>query len=217
VSVPALLATELRHDSARPFLTWYDDATGERIELSIATLANWAAKTANLLVDEHAIEAGDPVRLLPANHWLTVVAALGAWTAGACIDLDADGDVSVPGDAASFIAAVLPQPDALLAPPVAPTTAALRANGREWTAQELATAASNAATGHGVSRGARIMSTLSLDSVDGMDATLLVPLAGGGSVVWSVNADATRLAARAATERVTHTAGCDVEGLPRLD
>ena len=33
-------------------LTFYDDATGERTELSAATLGNWAAKTANFVVDE---------------------------------------------------------------------------------------------------------------------------------------------------------------------
>ena len=38
-------------DPARPLLTWYDDGTGERVELSGATLGNWVAKTANLLVD----------------------------------------------------------------------------------------------------------------------------------------------------------------------
>ena len=39
-------------DPAGPRITYYDDATGERIELSTVTLANWAAKTGNLLRDE---------------------------------------------------------------------------------------------------------------------------------------------------------------------
>ena len=39
-------------DPAGPRITYYDDATGERIELSTATLVNWAAKTGNLLRDE---------------------------------------------------------------------------------------------------------------------------------------------------------------------
>jgi acyl-CoA synthetase (AMP-forming)/AMP-acid ligase II len=211
-----LLAAELRRDGARPFLTWYDDATGDRVELSVATIANWAAKTANLLVDEYGVEAGDPVSLSPANHWLTTVAALGAWSAGACVVLDAEGDVSLPGAAAAFMAAVLPQPDALLGSPVESATPALRAGGREWTAAELATAAAHGAQQHGLPPGARVLSTLPLDRADGLDASLLVPLAAGGSVVWCVNADAARLADRAATERVTHTAGCDVGGIPRL-
>ena len=42
----------LRADPVGPRITYYDDATGERIELSAVTLANWAAKTGNLLRDE---------------------------------------------------------------------------------------------------------------------------------------------------------------------
>ncbi|COV98637.1 TIGR03089 family protein [Mycobacterium tuberculosis] len=37
----------LRADPVGPRITYYDDATGERIELSAVTLANWAAKTGN--------------------------------------------------------------------------------------------------------------------------------------------------------------------------
>jgi hypothetical protein len=211
-----LLAAELRRDGARPFLTWYDDATGERIELSVATIANWAAKTANLLADEYGVEPGDPVSLSPTDHWLTAVAALGAWTAGACVVVAEGGDLALPGGPALFMAAVLPQPDALLAAPVEPATPALRAEGREWSAAELAAAAMHGAHQHGLPHGARVMSTLALDSVNGLDASLLVPLAAGGSVVWCVNADGARLADRAGTERVTHTAGVQVAGLPRL-
>ena len=35
----------LAANPAGPRITFYDDATGERIELSSVTLANWAAKT----------------------------------------------------------------------------------------------------------------------------------------------------------------------------
>ena len=48
----AVLDPLLRTDPAGPRITYYDDATGERIEVSAVTLANWAAKTANLLRDE---------------------------------------------------------------------------------------------------------------------------------------------------------------------
>ncbi|MFD0393659.1 TIGR03089 family protein [Streptomyces nogalater] len=44
-----LLASALAADPGRPLVTFYDDATGERVELSVATFANWVAKTANLL------------------------------------------------------------------------------------------------------------------------------------------------------------------------
>src|SRR5688572_3007266 len=47
-TVSALFASAVAVDPTRPLLTWYDDATGERTELSGATLDNWVAKTANL-------------------------------------------------------------------------------------------------------------------------------------------------------------------------
>ena len=34
---PALLSELLRADAGRPLVTFYDDATGERVELSVAT------------------------------------------------------------------------------------------------------------------------------------------------------------------------------------
>ena len=49
---PAALAGQLRTDAARPLVTFYDDATGERVELSVTTYANWVAKTAGLVQDE---------------------------------------------------------------------------------------------------------------------------------------------------------------------
>ena len=48
----AILDPLMASDPAGPPITYYDDATGERIELSTATMANWAAKTGNLLRDE---------------------------------------------------------------------------------------------------------------------------------------------------------------------
>ncbi|PBC79521.1 uncharacterized protein (TIGR03089 family) [Streptomyces sp. TLI_235] len=39
-------------DPSRPLITFYDDSTGERVELSAKTFDNWVAKTANLLQDE---------------------------------------------------------------------------------------------------------------------------------------------------------------------
>ncbi len=73
-------------DPGRPRLTWYG-AGGERIELSGAVLANWVAKTTNLLVEEFDAAPGVRVGLdLPA-HWRTVVWALAAWRCGAEITL----------------------------------------------------------------------------------------------------------------------------------
>ncbi len=51
-------------DPVGPRITYYDDATGERIELSTVTLANWAAKTGNLLRDELGAGPGSRVAVL---------------------------------------------------------------------------------------------------------------------------------------------------------
>ena len=90
----------LRADPVGPRITYYDDATGERIELSGVTLANWAAKTGNLLRDElGAGPASRIVILLPA-HWQTAAVLFGVWwigaeavlpeTEGAPADIEAD-------------------------------------------------------------------------------------------------------------------------------
>jgi hypothetical protein len=205
-----LLQHCVRRDSSRPLVTWYDDATGERVELSVATAANWAAKTANLLSDED-VEA---VRLEPAGHWLAAVVALGAWTAGVAVD--DDGGEPLPGDAPAFPRRVLSQPDALLAPPPPTSSPALCYAGRTWTLAELGAAATKAAAHHHVGSGSRVLSTLPLDSVDGLDAGLLIPLAVDGSVVLVSHPDEAKLVRRAADERVTHTAGLTVGELPRL-
>lgn len=93
-----LLAAELRRDPGRPFLTWYDEATGERVELSVTTYANWVAKTASLLVEEHDLERGDVLRVdLPA-HWLGPVFLGAAWLAGLVVALEGEeADAVVTG------------------------------------------------------------------------------------------------------------------------
>ena len=79
---PALLQRELSRDPGRPLVTFYDHASGERTELSVTTYANWVAKAASLLVEEHDLERGDALCLdLPA-HWLGPVFLGAAWSAG---------------------------------------------------------------------------------------------------------------------------------------
>ncbi len=80
-----LLAAELRRDPGRPLLTWYDDGTGERVELSVATYSNWVAKTASLLVDEHDLERGHVLLVDLPSHWLGPVFLGAAWTAGLAV------------------------------------------------------------------------------------------------------------------------------------
>ncbi len=64
-------------------MTFYDDASGERVELSVATYATWVAKTAGLLQDELDIEAGNTVLLDLPTHWLAPVWLGAAWSLGA--------------------------------------------------------------------------------------------------------------------------------------
>lgn len=72
-TLPALLDQLLTRDPGRPLLTYYDDATGERVELSGASFENAVAKTANLLQDEVDTEPGDAICLLLPVHWQTAV------------------------------------------------------------------------------------------------------------------------------------------------
>lgn len=90
----ALLDQQLRHAPGAPFITWYDDATGERVELSATTYANWVAKTANLFLDEYLLEPGDTVLVDLPNHWLVPVFLGAAWQVGLAVTTDrSSGDI----------------------------------------------------------------------------------------------------------------------------
>lgn len=87
---PGLLASALGSAPAQPLVTFYDDATGERVELSVTTYANWVAKTAGLVQDELEVEHGDLVLVdLPA-HWLGAVWLGALWSGGLVVTTDAD-------------------------------------------------------------------------------------------------------------------------------
>ena len=79
----AVLDPMLRADPVGPRITYYDDATGERIELSAVTLANWAAKTGNLLRDEMGAGPASRVAILLPAHWQTAAVLFGVWWIGA--------------------------------------------------------------------------------------------------------------------------------------
>ena len=91
-----VLSKQLRTDAGRPLVTFYDDETGERVELSVTTYANWVAKAASLLVDELDLERGARLQVdLPA-HWLGPVFLGAAWTAGLAV-VDSAPDAVVCG------------------------------------------------------------------------------------------------------------------------
>jgi uncharacterized protein (TIGR03089 family) len=94
---PGLLADLLRREPGRPLVTFYDDASGERIELSVTTYANWVAKTASLLVEEFDAERGETVRLDLPTHWLGPVFLGAAWTVGLQVVFEGAGDIVVCG------------------------------------------------------------------------------------------------------------------------
>jgi uncharacterized protein (TIGR03089 family) len=117
-TISGVLSAQVAADPARPLITWYDQADGARIELSVVTTANWTAKTAGLLRD--VLDAGPGSRVsidLPA-HWQSAVWVLATWALGAtvvpvgspAIDVAVIGpsvlDGSVP-DAAEVVATAL--------------------------------------------------------------------------------------------------------------
>src|SRR5829696_4614325 len=85
VGPAALLADVRDRDPARPLVTFYDDSTGERVELSATTLDNWVAKTANLLQDEFDVGPGRSVAVALPVHWQTAAVLLGVWSCGAAV------------------------------------------------------------------------------------------------------------------------------------
>ncbi|MFI0405026.1 TIGR03089 family protein [Actinomadura sp. 3N508] len=77
-----LLRRRVADDPSSPLVTFYDDASGERVELSARTFDNWVAKTANFLVDGLAAEPGTRVVLVLPPHWQTAVWLMACWSAG---------------------------------------------------------------------------------------------------------------------------------------
>lgn len=107
----ALLDPLLTRDPVGPRITYYDDATGERIELSTVTLANWAAKTANLLRDELGAGPGSRIAVLLPAHWQTAAVLLGVWYIGAEVVLGS-GSETVSADVALCTADRIDEADA---------------------------------------------------------------------------------------------------------
>ena len=88
------LARLVERGGGDPLVTFYDEATGERVELSGTTYANWVAKTASLLQDELDVGRGDLVALDLPTHWLGAVWLGAVWSLGA-VATDATDDDTV--------------------------------------------------------------------------------------------------------------------------
>ncbi len=134
----------------KPFLTWYDDARDQRVELSFKTFDNWVAKVANLLVDELGAGPGDRVAAVLVDHWQTAVVLAACWRAGAgmvAVDPDAGGAalaaaLGTGGVAAAFVREerVAEAAGVLAAAPARPALVALTADLAGRSAHDLGAA-----------------------------------------------------------------------------
>ncbi|NMO01147.1 TIGR03089 family protein [Gordonia sp. TBRC 11910] len=218
-------------DYSQPMLTYYHDGTGERTELSAATLGNWAAKTANFLRDEVGVLAGDDVVVDLPEHWQTAAILLGAWWAGAHVHTGSSdvGHVSVAFvtlddvdryDADEVVVASL-DPFALplkdLPIGVADFGSAVRVHGDQYSAAGIAAgsaldgrsvtevldAARAGAVDAGITAGLRVLTTLPWHDADGIVGQLLAPLVVGASLVTVADPDPAKVEAKLAAERAT--------------
>lgn len=98
-SLIGLLQAACAAEAARPRLTWYDDATGERVELSGTTLQTWVAKTAHLLSADLGVAEGGTVAVDLPLHWTAAVWWLAVDAVGADLADPGQGgtDVTVVG------------------------------------------------------------------------------------------------------------------------
>ncbi|MGH4009184.1 MAG: TIGR03089 family protein, partial [Pseudonocardiaceae bacterium] len=219
-----LLGPLLRVDPARPRITHYDDVAGSRVELSGATLANWAAKTANWLRDELDVQPGNTVAVLLPPHWQTAGVLLGAWWCGARVTTSLAGAVAVAlcgidriADTAGADEVAALGLDALgmgipvLPPGVRDYASEVRVHGDTFTSggpgpdvQPLGDVARARATELGLAAGDRLLCTTSWDAtVPG--EILLAVLAADASLVQCTGTDPAALLDRCAAERVTAT------------
>ena len=228
----ALLDPLLSDNPMGPSVTYYDDASGERIELSTVTLANWAAKTANLMRDELGAGPGSRVAVLLPAHWQTVAVLLGVWWIGAevvytgpadialcTVDRMAEADeVTADGEVAVLSMDPFGKPAAGLPIGVTDYATAVRVHGDQVTPErspgpaldgrsvdEVLGAARRSAETHGLSAADRVMSSLSWSTPHQIVDNLLAVLAAGASLVQVANADRALLDRRRMTEKVTRT------------
>jgi len=217
-------------DPMGPRITYYDDATGERIELSTVTLANWAAKTGNLLRDELGAGPGSRVAVLLPAHWQTAAVLLGVWWIGAEAVLDGDADIALctadrlsdaddavgTGEIAVLSLDPFGKPVADLPIGLTDYATSVRVHGDQISPErqpgpaldgqsvaEVLTAAQTSAAAQGFSREDRVMSTAGWTTVDELTDNLLAVFAVGASLVQVANPDAAVLDRRREMEKVT--------------
>jgi uncharacterized protein (TIGR03089 family) len=231
----AVLDPLLRVGASNPRITYCDDATGERIELSTVTFANWAAKTGNLLRDELGAGAGSRIAILLPAHWQTAAVIFGVWWIGAEVHIGA----AEHADVAMCTAATLPVGDSAVGPGGEVVALSLDPFGRPFpdlpagvtdyatsvrvqadqivterqpgpalagrSAENVHAWALDSAAAQAITGGDRVLSTAAWDTGARLVDGLLAPFAVGASLVQVAHPDPARLARRCAEENVTRS------------
>lgn len=224
----------LAANPAGPRITYYDDATGERIELSSVTLANWAAKTGNLLRDELGATAGSRVAVLLPAHWQTAAVLFGIWWIGAEVVLAGGSDCDIAlctadrlddADAAVGMGEVAvlsldpfgkPVPDLPIG--VTDYATAVRVHGDQViperapgpaldgrSVDDVLAAARASAAAQGLTDSDRVASRAAWDTADELIANLLAVYVTGASLVQMANLDSSLLDRRTVNEKLTRS------------
>jgi uncharacterized protein (TIGR03089 family) len=228
----AILDPMLRADPVGPRITYYDDATGERIELSGVTLANWAAKTGNLLHDEMGAGPASRVAVLLPAHWQTAAVLFGVWWIGAEAMLgagpadlalctaerldEADSTVEAGGEVAVLSLDPFGRPAPDLPIGVTDYATAVRVHGDQIVPEshpgpalagrsvdEILSDCERSAAARKLTSNDRVLSTASWTRPGDLVDGLLSILAVGASLVQVANPDPSALQRRVETEKVT--------------
>jgi len=236
VTPESLFTARLTANPGGPLVTFYDDASGERAELSAKSLGNWIAKTHFLLIDELGLGVGGRAYVVLPVHWLAVPILLGCWFAGLEVTTSPTGADVAFGDPASLeradldgigdIYAVSLRSMARSAEPptgMSDYAGAVRPQPDSWasvnaqagpddpaldglTRSGVASRAAAVATVLGLGAGGRLL--WAGDRLDGPDwiAAVLAPLSVSGSVVLVRNANLAGRDRLIAAEHITVTA-----------
>ncbi|KWX21419.1 acetyl-CoA synthetase [Mycolicibacterium wolinskyi] len=226
----AVLDPLLASDPAGPRITYYDDATGERIELSAVTLANWAAKTANLLRDEMGAGPGTRVAVLLPAHWQTAAVLFGVWWIGAEVVLSGAADIALctrdrldeaddavsGGEVAVLSLDPFGKPAADLPIGVTDYATSVRVHGDQIVPErqpgpaldgrsvaDVLSAARTSAAAQEFTDADRVLSTAAWDDPDALVANLLAIFAVGASLVQVANPESDAQERRRQMEKVT--------------
>lgn len=224
----------LRSDPVGPRITYYDDDSGERVELSTVTLANWAAKTANLLRDELGAGAGSRVAVLLPAHWQTAAVLFGVWWIGADVvfggseaDIalctagrldEADAAVGAAGEIAALSLDPFGKPVPDLPVGITDYASAVRVHGDQIVGErqpgpalagqsvdQVLSAAENSVVAQELVSTDRVLSTKSWDTAEELVDNLVAVYFAGASLVQVANPDPSVQDRRRETEKVTRS------------